>query len=259
MENMFGIKELYNVALKATSQIEIGGKTFQPGENVLYFKTLQLAAVDAQTTERRATGGYDNSTLISWKTTESAMFLCEKGISSKTGMAIWSNSFLTKETASQVIYDCEEKEADEDGEIILKNTPLSTEFFIYNSSGVAPTNYTISSKTISGLTAFQDYSIQYKFTYTGKANHLNIGQRLFNGYLKLIGKMRLKDDTTGRITTGILEIPHVRLMSDLSMRLGDNVAPVVATFRLQGDPVGERGNRYVCQIIYLDSDIDSDL
>ena len=31
--------------------------------------------------------------------------------------------------------------------------------------------------------------------------------------------MRLKDDTDGH-TTGILEIPSVKLVSDLSMRLG---------------------------------------
>ena len=95
------------------------------------------------------------------------------------------------------------------------------------------------------------------FTYSGDASVLNIGQRLLNGYMKLTAKMRLKDDTTGQIKTGILEIPRVRLMSNLSMRLGVNITPMVSTFNLQGEPVGERNSRYACQIYYLDTDIEA--
>ena len=71
--------------------------------------------------------------------------------------------------------------------------------------------------------------------------------------------MRYKDDLDGLSKTGILNIPSIKLVSDLSVRLGSDIAPMVSTFRLQGNPVGERNNKYVCQFIYLDKDIDGDL
>jgi hypothetical protein len=47
-----------------------------------------------------------------------------------------------------------------------------------------------------------------------------IGRRAFNGFLELEGKTRVKDDTSGQITTGIIKIPQLKLMSGLSIKLG---------------------------------------
>jgi hypothetical protein len=37
--------------------------------------------------------------------------------------------------------------------------------------------------------------------------------------------MRVKDDVTGKVTTGIINIPKLRLMSDLSIRVGSDAIP----------------------------------
>ena len=50
---------------------------------------------------------------------------------------------------------------------------------------------------------------------------------MFNGFLELEGKTRVKDDTSGLITTGIIKIPKLKLMSGLSIRLGAQANPVV--------------------------------
>lgn len=257
----FGSKELYDIHLKTTFNLEIGGRTFAPGETVLQFDSLQLSVLNEQKTSRSARGGYGNSELVSWDDTNGATFICEKGVASQLSMAIMANSKLVEKLPNTATIPFSETlESDVDGELILKFNALDNKFFIHAPDGTIPT-YTKTDVdgviTITGLTAYTTYAISYLFTYTGDSNILNIGQRLFNGYLELTARMRLKDDTTGTDTTGILIIPNVRLVSDLSMRLGDNAIPVVSTFRLQGNPVGERNNRYVCQIIYLDTDIDS--
>jgi hypothetical protein len=77
--------------------------------------------------------------------------------------------------------------------------------------------------------------------------------------LELEGKTRVKDDTSGLVTTGIIKIPKLKLMSGLSMRLGAQANPVVGSFRAEGVPVDSRRNSYVMEMYFLDEDIDSDM
>jgi hypothetical protein len=43
IEQGLGFKELYEVSLKATYPIEVGGKIIEPGETVAAFDRIQLA------------------------------------------------------------------------------------------------------------------------------------------------------------------------------------------------------------------------
>lgn len=259
--DQFNTKELYDICLKTTSNLEIGGRTFLPGEIVLHFDELQLSALTEGKSKVFARGGYNNRIHIMWDNTQTVEFLCEKGITSKIGMSILYNSQLAENPSETlVISQGEVKTSNADGEITLKFSPLEREFFLYDENLIPVlSGFSITENEISGLTPLKEYTVRYLFTYTGDASTLSLGRRLFNGYFKLVAKMRLKDDSDGSITTGILEIPCVRLISDLSIRLGTNMTPNVSVFRLQGDPIGERNNQYVCQIIYLDTDIDSDI
>ena len=71
--------------------------------------------------------------------------------------------------------------------------------------------------------------------------------------------MRVKDDITGQVKTGIVMIPRLKLMSDLSIRLGSNAVPQVGRLDAIALPVGAKGNKKVMEIIFLDDDIDSDM
>ena len=42
----FNTKELYCIDIKTTYNLEIGGKTFAPGETILHFDSLQLAVLE---------------------------------------------------------------------------------------------------------------------------------------------------------------------------------------------------------------------
>ena len=85
-----------------------------------------------------------------------------------------------------------------------------------------------------------------------------IGQELVKGYLSLEARTRVKDDITGHTKTGIIKIPQLKLMSDLSMRLGENATPLMGSFKAIGYPVGSRGDTKVMEILFLEDDIDSD-
>ena len=88
---------------------------------------------------------------------------------------------------------------------------------------------------------------------------LQIGNKLTGQFLQLEGKTRVKDDTNGIVTTGLLVIPKFRLMSGLSIVLGAQAAPISARFTGVGLPVGTRGNTRVCEFYFLNTDVDSDM
>jgi hypothetical protein len=88
---------------------------------------------------------------------------------------------------------------------------------------------------------------------------LRVGKPLTTGFFSLVGKMRVKDGDTGKVATGIIKIPKLRLMSDLSMRLGSDAIPQVGRLDAVAVPEGGRGQTKVMEIIFLNDDIDADM
>jgi len=85
-----------------------------------------------------------------------------------------------------------------------------------------------------------------------------VGNRLLEGFLKLDGKMSVKDEKSGEVTTAILEMPRIKLSSSLSMRLGKNYdASTVSDFYFTGYPLeGKKGT--VAKITFLDKELTGD-
>jgi hypothetical protein len=104
------------------------------------------------------------------------------------------------------------------------------------------------------------YSVvaDYTFHYNANSSVVKIGRQLTNGFLSLEARTKVKLDETGTIRTGIIKIPKLKLMSELSMRLGEQSSPITGTFMATALPVGERGNTEVMDIIFLNDDIDID-
>lgn len=265
MENYFGLKELYDVSIKTPFPLVIGDKSFETNETILKFDKIQIATLNENKIRKSSNGGKFNEEFIFWENTQEVHFNLSEGVISKIGFALITNSNLfKKEVGTPILVDFSEKlETNENGIIELKYIPIQDNtLFIYNViTGEKIINYTIdgiNKRQISFSENFLDIIINYNFEYTNRAEILSVGQRLFSGYLTLTGKMRLKDDFDGLSKTGILEIPRIRLMSDLSIRLGDNVNPMINDFYIVGYPVGEKSSQSVCKIIFLDDDIDSE-
>lgn len=100
--------------------------------------------------------------------------------------------------------------------------------------------------------------VDYTFDYDDGIRELNVGSRLFNGFLNLTGKMTTKDYFNGEPKTAILEIPRLKINSNLSMRLGSSYDnPVVSDFYFTGYPEENRRieDQKVFNITFLNSDL----
>jgi len=260
MEQLFGTKQLYDVVLKLTSPIEVSGRKYQAGEVIAAFDNLQVSDFDEVKKRAAARGGYKNESHVFWEDTVGMNFEFTEGVFSKMQLALMGNSYITNRNAGADCIPMQEKlETDENGIVKLKHEP-SCELFVYNAdTGEKIQDYTVDGVDIKINQPYQNLVIRYYFLYKTARTRIEVGRQFIYGFLRLEGKMRLKDDQTGQVTTGILTIPKLKIMSDLSMHLGKDANPMVATFSGTGYPAGEKGKKSVCEVILLEKDIDSDL
>lgn len=257
---MFSFKDLEKVSLKATSNIEIGNRQFVPGETLVYFDKIQIASLDEVRDVRVAEGGYGNPALVFWDTTKELKLRFSQGVFSQEHFALLTNAKLIEQVGVPIsITEQEDKETDEEGTITLKHEPVG-EIFIYNkNTGERITNFTAAGATLDLGTSFLEVLVRYTFNYTNTIYDYKIGRRLVNGFVELEGRTRVKDDVSGQVVTGIIKIPKMKLLSELSIKLGEQASPVVGRFDALCVPVGSRGNTYVTDFVILGDDIDSDL
>ena len=260
--SLFGAKELYEVALKSTSKMEINGKIIEKGETIALFDKIQIANFNEIKSIISANGGFDNRAWVTWDTTKEIDLTFTQGVFSKTQFAILSNSRIyTKEQESISIPVHEIVESDENGIVEFTYLPDGYKpIFVYDIDGNKVSGDLYERNFTPTVTKpYTDYSLDYYQVYNDKRTYISIGKRLSNEYFTLEGKTRFKDDETGKDITGIIEIPKLKLVSGLSMILGQNASPLVPRFRAIGYPVGVRGNSEVLRITFLNDDIDSDI
>ena len=259
MEN-FGFKDLESVCLKSTYSIEIGNRTIEPGEVIAFFDKIQVAGLHELKEVVAARGGYNNIARVWWETTKEIKLNFSQGVFSKEQFALFTNSRLLEVAESNPISVSmrESLESDETGVITCKNVPARN-IYVYKVEDGSKLQFTQDGKKLTIQNPYVDVIVDYEFDYTDGAQVIKMGQRLIQGFLYPEGKTRVKDDTTGQVVTGLIRIPKLRLMSDLSIRLGAQANPVVANFSAVGVPVGSRGNTYVCEFDVLGDDIESDL
>ena len=65
--NEFGLKELYDLTLKATYPIDIAGRRFETGEVIARFDKIQIANFKEIVSRVSANGGYANQARVIWE------------------------------------------------------------------------------------------------------------------------------------------------------------------------------------------------
>lgn len=284
--NEFSFKELYSCRLKSTYNLEVAGRTIEVGEVIADFDRIQIANFQEIKSHIAARGGYNNEPQVVWDATQQLNLEFTQGIFSKTQYALMNNLKYLKpvEESKELIGMREELESDEAGEIELRYRP-HCDVFIYTidkDTGWAQkftwSNLDSSAKykwiwlgleidegrkirlEIDGQpVVYKDVIVDYCYQYTGKTQTMLVGKEFTNGFLWLEGKTRVKDDVTGQVKTGVLRIPKLKLMSDLSIRVGAQANPQVGHFRACAYPTGSQGNKEVMRMIFLEDDIDSDM
>lgn len=259
--NNFGFKELYDVSLKTTYPIELEGRKIEAGETIAVFDKIQLATFTEKSDARSANGGYDNRSLIWWEETKEITLRFTQGVFSKKLFALMSNAALIKNADNQpVLINVREGiETNEQGVATTKHQIVEPAFVYDVKTGDKIEGAIVGAKQIVTSKPYQDIIVDYWYNYANKSTAMVVGRNLTNGYLSLSGKTRVKDEITGQVKTGIINIPKLKLMSDLSMRLGDNAAPIMGQMDAVAVPVGNRGSKKVMEILFLEEDIDSDM
>jgi hypothetical protein len=66
-DQYFGIKELYEVVLKAKYPMQFGSRHLEAGEPVLYFENINMALFNEQNSTKMARGGWSNMPRVIWE------------------------------------------------------------------------------------------------------------------------------------------------------------------------------------------------
>lgn len=298
MDTFSGIKELYDVNIRLNNPIEFNGKKFKTNETLLVFKTAEIANISENTASRQARGGYHNNPLINWETDKSMDFAITHGVLSPVSWALLSNSKIdmpkTKSVSYNEILDVIEENdycyvdlkykpnhcncimgvqgnpcneplpMGRRPELMLKPLPPSKDKFIFvydNENGERIDDFEIYQNRLFFKSPHRHVYVDYTFEYEDKIKVIRVGDRLFNGFLSLSGKMSVKDEMSGEVTTAILEIPKIKLSSSLTMRLGKNYdCSSVSDFYFTGYPDEDirREKQSVCKITFLDKELTGD-
>lgn len=298
MDTFSGIKELYDVNIRLNNPIEFNGKKFKTNETLLVFKTAEIANISENTSTRQAKGGYHNNPLINWEVDKSMDFAITHGVLSPVSWALLSNSKIdmpkTKSVSYNEILDVIEENdycyvdlkyrpnhcncimgvqgnpcnetlpMGRRPELMLKPLPPSKDKFIFvydEENGERIDDFEIYQNRLFFKSPHRHVYVDYTFEYEDKIKVIRVGDRLFNGFLSLSGKMSVKDEMSGEVTTAILEIPKIKLSSSLTMRLGKNYdCSSVSDFYFTGYPDEDirREKQSVCKITFLDKELTGD-
>lgn len=260
MESNFSFKDLYDVSLKTTYDIEAGNRIVEEGETIARFDQIQIAGLQELSSRVSANGGFDNRARVWWETTKEIRIQFSQGVFSKSQLSLLNNAKLLDLNNSEPISISKREllETNENSRAELKYQP-NGKVFVYNAETGEKVGFWLRGKEVNfDNRPYFNFIAEYSYDYSSDAQVMKIGQKFINGFLSLEGKTRIKDDQTGKIITGLIKIPKLKIMSDLSIYLGQQASPVVANFNAVGTPVDQRRNSYVCEFYYLSNDIDSD-
>ena len=263
MENEFGLKELTDLTLKVTYPIEMAGRIFEPGEVIARFDKIQLANFKEVTSRVSANGGFDNRSHVIWEDPKEIQLSFTQGIFSARQFALLSNARLIDEQDEEgiIISGHYSGESDEEGKILVGKVGIS-DVFVYDAKTyekITPKSIDFKNGKIVIDFQYKDVEVDFNYRYYEKVTSCILGRKLIQGYLQLEGKSRVKDDITGKTRTVILRIPRLKLVSDLTMRLGREATPVLANFNAIGLPVGGKGSKKIMELLFLNDDIDADM
>ena len=262
MDNEFGMQELYFVQLKSTYPIEIKGVQYAAGEVVAAFDKIQIANFQEINREVAAQGGYQNKKLVIWDRTEGVNLIFTQGVFSKTQLGLMNNARILSIGEGQRIRIAQrdELETDDEGKITLTHVPIDSWIFVYNrETGEKLTDLSmVDEQTIQTPLIYKEVVVDYEYGYDNGADVELIGEEIFDGFLTLEGRSRIKDDITGETHTAIIYIPKLKITSDFNLTLGQNAQPMVGQFKGTALSIGGRKSSKALEIYFLDEDIDRD-
>ena len=289
LDEYFGVKELYEVVLRAKVPMQFGNRYIEEQEPVLYFENINMAVLNQSTKPIFARGGWANMPRVIWEDRDVVEFSLSEGVMSSTSMSILLSSEVTSRKSNEPLY-IHKKEGPSsliNGYLYPQYWPVTnnikkTFIFEYGRDAVQKKVY---GKRIEGqkdpfdenierpcIEIYEDkglqnpadsgkqYVIDYYYEYKDEALIYTIQKERFNGLFTLEGKFYSKDENDGINYTNLIYMPKVRVVSDINLRLGERADPTMSVFNIIGMPehMGGNKNSLILEITRLDRDIDSD-
>ena len=267
-EQYFGIKELYEVVLKANTPMNFGSRKVEVGEPILYFEKVNMAMLNEQSRPIIARGGWGNMPHVIWEDRSEMTFSLSEGVMSSVGMGILMSATMMKKPKDGNLY-LQKREGPfslYNGKYTLEKAPsLEKKMFCFEydrNTIQKKVNFTIDGKVlnIENGDESKEYLVDYYFQYGKEALIYLIEKERFNGTFLLEGKFYTKDENDGLNSTNILTMPKVRVVSDINLRLGERADPTVSVFNIIAMPDrAEDSDNLLMKIVRLDEDIDADI
>ena len=286
IDQYFGVKELYEVVLKAKNPMTFGSRRLEEGEPVLYFENVNISMLTERRTPVMARGGWSNMPRVIWEDSSEVQFSLSEGVMSSISMAILLSSSMTERQESQSLlvqkregpFELDGEPGDVERGFYIKQIPyLKKKVFIYEyernvaqrkvygdykEKGGFPYIYNLyydKEKTIPA-DPNKEYIIDYYYEYKDEALIYLIQKERFNGLFTLEGKFYSKDENDGLNYTNLIYMPKVRVVSDINLRLGERADPTTSVFNIIGLPeTTDESKNLIVKIMRLNQDIDADI
>ena len=295
LDQYFGVKELYEVVLKAKVPMQFGARRLEEGEPVLYFENINISLLSERNSPIMARGGWSNMPRVIWEDRSEVTFSLSEGVMSSISMSILLSANMTEKQQSAslaipiregpfTLYD--------DGGLRLKHMPIfppDKKVFIYeyeravgqkkvygeiskdaSEGGKSRTNpltgeyepyiFVFNDKEHNiKADATKQYVVDYYYEYKDEALIYLIQKERFNGLFTLEGKFCSKDENEGLNYTNLIYMPKVRVVSDINLRLGERADPTMSVFNIVGMPEKtDESNNLIVKITRLSQNIDGD-
>ena len=290
LDQYFGVKELYEVVLKAKIPMQFGARRLEEGEPVLYFENVNISMLSERNSPIMARGGWSNMPRVIWEDRSEVTFSLTEGVMSSISMGILLSANMTeKQKGISLAVPIREGPFDLDSNngLYLSHTPIfppQKKVFIYEYER------DVGQKKVYGkidnelshdnpLTgehepyvkiyadkeckieadATKHYVVDYYYEYKDEALIYLIQKERFDGLFTLEGKFYSKDENEGIKYTNLIYMPKVRVVSDINLRLGERADPTTSVFNIVGMPEKtDDSNNLIVRITRLNQDIDAD-
>ena len=280
IDQYFGIKELYEVVLKAKTPMMFGSRRLEEGEPVLYFENVNISMLSEKRNPIMARGGWSNMPRVIWEDSSEVQFALSEGVMSSISMAILLSSSMTEVQKNEGILVQKREgpfELDSENGFFVQHKPdLRKKVFIYEyernvaqkkvygtleEKGAGPFIKVFEDRELkTAADPTKQYIIDYYYEYKDEALIYLIQKERFNGLFTLEGKFYSKDENDGLNYTNLIYMPKVRVVSDISLRLGERADPTTSVFNIIGLPEStDDSKNLIVKIIRLNQDIDADI
>ena len=287
IDQYFGVKELYEVALKAKVPMYFGSRYIEAGEPVLYFENVTMSVLNEKNQPVFARGGWNNLPRVIWEDRSEVQFALSEGVMSAVSMSILLSAKVAEKGVAEPLL-VPKREGPMQLQVGHKIYPqywpastLDNKTFIFEyardvaqrkvygkeihgvpdpftGEGEIPCIEVYNDKELTQLASMDnEYLIDYYYQYNDEALIYTIQKERFNGLFTLEGKFYSKDENEGLNYTNIIYMPKVRVVSDINLRLGERADPTMSVFNIIGMPETTTDKKsLILEITRLSEDIE---